>query len=63
MPLAKHKLLMVYGLMVFPFISLLLCQVLNNSLRYNNDYVGVTYTGHHMFIIHVEMNKHYHKDR
>ena len=43
-PSAKHKL----------FIGL--CQLLNNLLRYNNDYVGVTYTGHHIFIIHVQMN-------
>ena len=50
-PSAKHKL----------FIGL--CQLLNNLLRYNNDYVGVTYTGQHIFIMPVQMNKHYQKDR
>ena len=50
-PSAKHKL----------FIGL--SQLLNNLLTYNNDYVGVTYAGHHIFIIHVQMNKHYQNDR
>jgi len=40
-PSAKHKL----------FIGL--CKLFNTLLRYNNDYVGVTYTGHHMFIIQI----------